>query len=206
MKPKMIAIGILFFIIANSMKAEIYSQGADTQKKNEPSEIIHEETVKEKEVVFNFPSSGLIIGLHENREALRILGNGSPIGPPLNQTSRINKNVFEWIASQKQIKKIYLEIVFFNEHDAAVLEQLPHLEEITLVNTNVGDKTIQHLSKMKSLKNVSIKMGNITDRSISIFAHMTNLKYLVLDRNQFFPSDAISSMKKSLPGANIHVY
>lgn len=206
MKPKMIVTGVLFFIIANSMKAEIHSQGADTQKKKEPSEVIHEETVKEKEVVFNYPSSGLTIGLHENRETLRILGDGTVIAPPFNQTSRISKDVFEWIASQKQIKKIYLEIVFFNENDAAVLEQLPRLEEITLVNTNVGDKTIQYLSKMKSLKGISIKMGNITDQSIFSFAHMTSLKYLVLDRNQFFPLDAISSMKKSLPGANIQVY
>ncbi|KAA0132131.1 hypothetical protein FYZ48_28910 [Gimesia chilikensis] len=207
MTQKIFALGFFILLITISMTPVVHSQSVDSKKtKKQSGPLGGEEIKKENDVLVKYPSTGLTFSLRQNRETLIINGDGTIFGGPFHETARINRELFEWIGSQKQIKKIYIEMVFFNQNDSAALQQLDNLETIIFLGTNVDDKTIDHLSKIESLKNITIKVGNISDRSVSRFAQMKNLKYLALDQNRFFPIKAASTLKKALPDAQILIY
>ena len=160
----------------------------------------------EQELGLDDSGSGIFIGLHQHRTQLILMGDGVSISGSGSRTSRINRELFSWIASQKQLKSIYVEMACFEAEDTALLTSLPALEEIVFVGTNIEDETIQQLASISSLKNITIKWGNITDHSISSFNSMQNLKFLALDRTQFFPLNAAAKLKKTLPDTQLHIF
>lgn len=160
----------------------------------------------EQDLKFKDSASGLRMRLHEQDTRLILMGDGVSISGSFSRTSRINRELLSWIATQKQLKSIYVEMACFEAKDTALLNALPALEEIIFVGTNIGDETIQQLASMSSLKRITIKWGNITDHSISSFSRMKKLKYLALDRTQFFPMNAATTLKKALPDTQVLIY
>jgi hypothetical protein len=160
----------------------------------------------EQDLGLDDSGSGIFIGLHQHGTRLILMGDGVSISGSSSRTSRINRELFSWIASQKQLKSIYVEMACFEAEDTALLTSLPALEEIVFVGTNIEDETIQQLASISSLNNITIKWGNITDHSISSFNSMKNLKFLALDRTQFFPLNAAAKLKKTLPDTQLHIF
>ncbi|QDT96415.1 hypothetical protein [Gimesia aquarii] len=202
MKPKMMILGVFFslvtvFAIVVIVKSK--SQPAAIEKKQRQAALASKKKGKP-----NFLGLGLRVGLDKTGEILRVTGKDTVRGQSVIQTSRTSKEVFEWIVTQEP-QKLHFEIVYMNEDDTALLKQLPDLEEITFINTNVGERTIQHLSKIKSLKRISIQNGNITDQSIFIFAQMPGLEFLTLERNRFLPMAVGRLLRKLLPEAKVEV-
>lgn len=202
MKPKKMIVGVLcslITVITVVVIVESTSQLAATKKKQRQAA-----SPSEKKGKPSFSGLGLRVGLDQTGEILRVTGKNTVRGQSVIQTSRTNKQVFEWIVAQKP-QKLHFEIVYMNEDEIALLKQLPNLEEITFINTNIGEKTIEHLSKIKSLKRISIRNGNITDQSIFIFAQMPGLEFLALERNRFLPINAGRLLRTLLPEANVKI-
>lgn len=202
MKSKMMILGVFFSLVtvfAIVVIAKSTSQPAATEQKQRQAALHSKKKGKP-----NFFGLGLRVGLDKTGEFLRVTGKDTVRGQSVIQTSRTNKEVFEWIVAQKP-QKLHFEIVYMNEDDMALLKQLPDLEEITFINTNVGEKAIQHISKIKSLKRISIRNGNITDQSIFIFAQMPGLEFLTLERNRFLPMTVGRLLRTLLPETKVKV-
>ncbi|WP_417385882.1 hypothetical protein [Gimesia sp.] len=148
---------------------------------------------------------GLRAGFDKTGEILRITGKETRQGQSIIQTSRTSREVFEWILKQNP-RKLHFEIVYLNDADMALLEQLSELEEITLKNTNAGDQTVSHLLKIKSLKRLSIHNATITDKSVFLISQMTGLDSLSLKENRFLPWKSYQILKDLLPDTKIEKF
>ncbi|MAC51127.1 MAG: hypothetical protein CME31_01140 [Gimesia sp.] len=206
MKPNIIIAAVLIFFLTSAMQADFPAQqGKDTQETVLPAPQQNSSAVK-KDLVFEYPSAGLTIGLHENRTALRILGDGTMISPPFYQTSRINRALFEWVSTQKQLKKITLEMVVFDDNDLSQLQKLPELEQFSLNGTSLGDQGVGHISKMNSISGIAINYGLITDHSIPYLLQMKKLTYLTINRSRFFPLNGATTLQQGLPETQVQIY
>lgn len=152
----------------------------------------------------DYRSLGLLIDHDKAAATIKVSSKGAVKGQSITKTSRVNKEVLQRVIA-KHPRKLCFEMVYFDEEATALFDQLSDLEEITLINTNVGDNAIRHLSKIKSLKGITVINGNITDESIFTFAQMTELEYLKLDRNLFIPWTADRLLQKLLPDTKVEV-
>ncbi|HCO23936.1 MAG: hypothetical protein CME31_01135 [Gimesia sp.] len=201
MKQKLILATVLCSGILISAGTILWNSNSG-QRSGENSQS-HSNSKQQKSGNPIFP--GLRADFDKTGEILRITGKETKQGQSIIQTSRTSREVFEWILKQNP-RKLHFEIVYLNDADMALLEQLSELEEITLKNTNAGDQTVSHLLKIKSLKRLSIQNGNITDQSVFLFSQMTGLDSLSLKENRFLPWKSYQILKDLLPDTKIEKF
>jgi hypothetical protein len=86
---------------------------------------------------------------------------------------------FAPLQTLRSLKKIKLQGLRIDDDFLEYLADLPNLESIHLVQSFVHDKGIQHLSRLKNLRELNLSFNTyITDRGIRYLGRLTNLEEL----------------------------
>lgn len=103
-------------------------------------------------------------------------------------TPRLTRDATDFIASfGESVTHVTVERVLLEPGAFKAIASLPNLRQLEIVDSNFDDQQLREVSRMTSLRYLTLRRTLITDDAIAILAKMRFLSGLALQENLFLP-------------------
>lgn len=115
---------------------------------------------------------------------------------------RISSEGFKYLEELTHLEYLSLSMTRFGDGDCQALQKMTNLKELNLTGCEITDKGLEIVGEMKSLERLSINTPNLTDDGLQKLKNLTNLKTLWI-KSGMFSKEAIDALKVALPNLEI---